>query len=75
MSCYYVSLDQYLCDFSDHGRSDCNPLYTYIFRLILRMVLLGFSPDYDNLWYVSTFVFPIHGYEQLFGIFSHGSVV
>jgi hypothetical protein len=33
----YLSLDQYLYDLSDHGRSDCTPLYTNIFRLILRL--------------------------------------
>ena len=70
-----LSLDQYLYDFSDCGRSNYTPLYTNIFRLILRQVLLGLVHDYENLWHVATFVFCIHGHEQLFGIFSHGSEV
>jgi hypothetical protein len=41
----------------------------------MRLVLLGLVRDYENLWHISTFVLPTHGHEQLFGIFSHGSVV
>jgi hypothetical protein len=39
-------LDQYLYDFSDHGRSDCTPWYTYIFSLVLRLVILGLAAMY-----------------------------
>jgi hypothetical protein len=51
------SLDQYLYDLSDHGRSDYTPWYTDIFRLILRLVLLGLVREYDSLWSVTTFLF------------------
>ena len=52
-----ISFDQYLYDLSDHGRSDCTPLYTDIFRLVLRLVLLGLVHDYDRNCHVTAFVF------------------
>jgi hypothetical protein len=51
------SLDQYLCDFIDHGRSYGTPWYIDILILVLRLVLLGLVHDYDNYWHVLAFVF------------------
>jgi hypothetical protein len=51
------SLDQHLFDYSNHETSDYTPSYTYIFKLVLRLVLLGLVRDYDNFWHITTFVF------------------
>ena len=51
------SLDQYLFDFSDHEISDFTPLCIDIFRLVLRLVILGLVGDYDKNWHVTAFLF------------------
>jgi hypothetical protein len=51
------SLDQHLFDYNNHHTSDYTLSYKYIFRLALRLVLLGLVRDYENFFHITAFVF------------------